>query len=374
MLVSSVHRLWEFPLNFIQLLVLCAVLKSFLFALLILAKKENRNANFFLALLIVSLNFTFTPYLIEGDVYNRYLWLSWMPFSLSYWIGPALYFYVVSLTQPNFRFKWRHLWHFSPILLNYIHSIYHLIFQNELPYPYVHYTAEFLEFAGIFTIFLYAILAFKKLRGYNKSILNQLSFTEHLHLDWLKSTIKVLVVLFIALAIYFIAIDEIVGKRYPGGVYQIYKYSFLFIYAAVLYWLSIGGYRQIQTINKPIQISSTIKDPTNGLMSDRLKQLMCTHKYYLDPTLSLTQLSRLSEFSERQLSEIINQDLQKNFYTFINEYRVIEVKAKLKDPRYRSQKIISLAYDSGFNSKASFNRIFKRSTGISPREYQKKYQ
>ena len=373
MIIGLTNQLWEFPLNFVQLLVLCAVLNSFLFALLILAKRENRKANYFLALLIISLNFTFTPYLLEGDMFNKYLWLSWLPFSLSYWIGPALYFYVISLTQSDFHFRGKHLWHFAPIFLNYIHSVYHLVFKDEFPYPYIHYTAEFFEFAALFSIFIYAVLSFGKLKIYNKSLLNQLSFTEHLHLDWLKSIIKVLVVLFIAIGIYIVAIDEIVGKQYPGGVYSVYKYSFLFVYAGILYWLSIGGYRQIQTINKPILISRiSVTDPKNR-SSAYLQHLMEQNKYFLDPTLNLAQLSRLSKLSERRLSDVINHELRKNFYTFVNEYRVKEVKSKLEDTDNLSSKIICLAYDSGFNSKASFHRIFKQATGLSPSEYRKRY-
>ncbi len=302
------------------------------------------------------------------------MWLSWLPFSLSYWIGPSLYFYIIALTRPSFKFKWHQLWHFSLIILNYLHSIYHLVFEAEFPYPFLHYTAEFFEFTALFSIFLYAVFAFRRLKVYNQSLMNQLSFTEHLHLYWLRNIIKVLVVLFVAIGIYIMAIDEIVGKQYPGGVYLIYKYSFLFIYAGVMYWLSIGGYRQIHTINKPILITQAYINSHQNQTSNYLKKLMVENKYFLDPTLTLTQLSRYSNLSERQLSDAINQDLQKNFYSFVNEYRVEEMKSKLTDPKNHSQKILSLAYDSGFNSKASFHRIFKQATGLSPREYQKKHQ
>ena len=70
--------------------------------------------------------------------------------------------------------------------------------------------------------------------------------------------------------------------------------------------------------------------------------------------------------------EMINQELQKNFYQFINEYRVNEVKQKLADESFNHLKIISLAFDAGFNSKASFNRVFKSYTGLTPKNFRAK--
>ena len=65
----------------------------------------------------------------------------------------------------------------------------------------------------------------------------------------------------------------------------------------------------------------------------------------------------------------MNLELKKNFYTFVNELRIEEVKEKLRDPKNDNLKILSLAYDSGFNSKATFNRIFKQYVGLTPLEF-----
>ncbi|WP_425289983.1 helix-turn-helix domain-containing protein, partial [Shewanella algae] len=66
------------------------------------------------------------------------------------------------------------------------------------------------------------------------------------------------------------------------------------------------------------------------------------------------------------LSKIINRAFQMNFNDFINRYRVEEVKKQLQNPKNASLTIMSLAYDAGFNSKATFNRAFKKHTGENP--------
>jgi len=111
---SDLFGSWWFKVNPVQLLVLSAIVNSLLYALLILFKKENRNANYFLTFLLISLSLTFTPHLFNVELYNKHLWLSWMPLSLSYWIGPSLYFYIKSLTNPNFRFSRNHFYIANP--------------------------------------------------------------------------------------------------------------------------------------------------------------------------------------------------------------------------------------------------------------------
>ena len=361
---SDLDSWWWFKLNPVQLLVLIAITNSILYAILILFKKENRRANYFLSLLLVSLSLTFTPYILDIALFNRYLWLSWMPFSLTYWIGPSLFFYIKSLTQPQFKFSPKFLWHFSPVFLNYLHSGYHLIFSDGFPYPFLHYTAEFLEFAAIFSILIYSYMAYKELSVYGQSILDQLSSIEHLHLRWMKHFIRVLSMLFVIIAIYLIITNAVLEERFRGGGFAILRNTFLILYAIAMYWLSLGGYRQSQTINNPIQLTNGQEDQQPDKILQSLQAKMKAEQYYLDPLLNLKGLSTLTGLSEKDISRVINTRLDKNFYTFVNEYRVASVKSKLADKNNDHLKIISLAYDSGFNSKATLIVFLKCIQGI----------
>ena len=104
-------------------------------------------------------------------------------------------------------------------------------------------------------------------------------------------------------------------------------------------------------------------------MIQKLNAAIESSKLYRNPKLSLSDLSKSVAISERVISDAINQQLGKNFFQFINGYRIEEIKERLKDPANKHLKILSLAYDAGFNSKASFNRVFKSYTGQTPKDY-----
>lgn len=101
----------------------------------------------------------------------------------------------------------------------------------------------------------------------------------------------------------------------------------------------------------------------------RLQELMEVEKPFLNPDITLPDLAKTLEVSRNHLSGVINQIHGMNFYQFVNRYRVEEVKKLMDDPANSNLKLISLAYDAGFNSKASFNRIFKQFTNMTPSEY-----
>jgi AraC-like DNA-binding protein len=95
-------------------------------------------------------------------------------------------------------------------------------------------------------------------------------------------------------------------------------------------------------------------------------------KLYLVPDLTLSMLANQLTISAKSISQMLNHELNKNFHDFINEYRVEEVKKRLVDPDYRHFTILAIALDSGFNSKSSFNRVFMKITGMSPKEFKEK--
>jgi AraC-like DNA-binding protein len=102
---------------------------------------------------------------------------------------------------------------------------------------------------------------------------------------------------------------------------------------------------------------------------DNLLRLMREKEPYVDVNLTLNQMAEMLSISSHNLSEILNVHLHQNFYDFINGYRVERVKADLLNPLKGTLKILAIAYDAGFNSKSSFNNIFKKFTGMTPSEY-----
>ena len=96
---------------------------------------------------------------------------------------------------------------------------------------------------------------------------------------------------------------------------------------------------------------------------------MRKEKPYLDPELTLRDLARILGMNTTHLSQTINKGFGKNFNDFINEYRIEMVKKKLLSGERSNATLLELAFESGFNSKATFNRSFKKFTGKSPREF-----
>lgn len=90
---------------------------------------------------------------------------------------------------------------------------------------------------------------------------------------------------------------------------------------------------------------------------------------FLDMELSLEKLAEPLAIRPGHLSQILNESLGVNFYEFVNEYRVREAQTRIADPKSADQTMLAIAFESGFNSKASFNRAFKRVTGQTPSEF-----
>ena len=96
---------------------------------------------------------------------------------------------------------------------------------------------------------------------------------------------------------------------------------------------------------------------------------MKTERPHLNPELTIQDLSKQMNITRHHLTEILNNDLGKNFFNFINEYRVEEVKKRLLDERFEHLTIVAIAFDSGFNSKSTFNSIFKQQTENTPSKW-----
>ena len=101
----------------------------------------------------------------------------------------------------------------------------------------------------------------------------------------------------------------------------------------------------------------------------KILHLVELEKVYQDAELSLVQMAKQLKTNPTILSKVINQGFGKNFNDFVNHYRIEAVKEKLQAGEQKTQTLLGIAYDCGFNSKATFNRAFKKATGTSPKEW-----
>src|SRR3569833_2335484 len=126
-----------------------------------------------------------------------------------------------------------------------------------------------------------------------------------------------------------------------------------------------------------IQSSSVLKPSLPVGLREKgtwIKRSMKASRYYRDPDLSLGSLAEKLDLPTHELSHIVNAVLKKSFNDFNNEYRVIEVIQKMQDPAYDLITLLGMAYEAGFNSKATFIRAFKQVTGRYPAEYKRELE
>ena len=90
-----------------------------------------------------------------------------------------------------------------------------------------------------------------------------------------------------------------------------------------------------------------------------------------NPSLTIRSLSEDIKMNSRELSVLINQNLNQHFFDFINEYRIKEAMNILKNPTKKEVTVLEILYEVGFNSKSSFNTAFKKYTGFTPTQFRK---
>jgi AraC-like DNA-binding protein len=112
-----------------------------------------------------------------------------------------------------------------------------------------------------------------------------------------------------------------------------------------------------------------LKDTDAEQYVSKIKHFMSTQKPYLDANLTLAQLATNLQIPSHILSRVINERFELNFFDFINQYRIEEVKAKISEPKYDNLSLLGIAFESGFNTKSAFNRVFKKIVGMTPSEY-----
>ena len=306
-------------------------------------------------------------------------------------IAPLIYLYVKSLTTSKFKFKKKYWWHFSLAFLYvaYRLSIYTYdalqpgfndtqngILKIELDEEYVQAIMGYIETPFML---MYLAFTFQLFYNYRKKIIQYFSNTYKLELNW----ILTFLVLFSFLFVYG-TIQDIIGSRFIDLGYQ-QRWWLNLIMAVVTLYVGVKGYFTDTTkLNK---LDFTFSPKTIGIPEDAnifdeeksiseediatVRNLMETDKAYLNPELNLSDLAKMANMSRGQLSEIVNTAFDKNFNDFVNGYRVEAFKDMLKENKHQQLSLLGIAQECGFNSKATFNRVFKKLTDLSPTEYLK---
>ena len=310
--------------------------------------------------------------------------------------GPFMYLYVITLITEKQKSEKIHLLHFVPFILFLVISI---VFKNDTIFGVQYFFQEenvalrvFIGASLVISIVTYSIIVFIKIKIHEKNLKNFFSYTsEKISLNWLKIIVACFSISFIAVFIIgsFRVFYKLPVNFENYGTLKITYigltiFTFVFSYFGIKQPVIFGNTIKNKTFHNNIintnstETTSTEKYKRSGLKNKDaaqyfkdLLQIMDTEKPYLNEKLSIQDLSDILGISRHYLTQVINEKLHKNFYTFINEYRLEEVKKKMLSDKYTNYTILGIALESGFNSKSTFNTLFKSYTGMIPSEYRK---
>ena len=220
----------------------------------------------------------------------------------------------------------------------------------------------------IITVFSYLVSCIVLIKKHEKNIKNIFSHIEHIDLNWLKMVIYGTIFTFFLTYIVILA-----NELYPFTSFKITEAIGYFMATFLILVLGFYGIKQTQifTSLKDQTSISSVLGPINleEQSVENLISVMEIKKPYLDPELNISRLSEQTELSVSQLSTLLNSKLNISFFDFINKYRIEEFKKQVNNPENKNFTLLGIGLNCGFNSKATFNRVFKNHMHITPKEY-----
>ncbi len=334
------------------------------------SKSVNRAANRFLALALAVAALWIARILAIDIRLSTYIpFWSRLPMQFSLALGPLIFFYVLKITRPEYKFRRRDLLHFSPLLLELGAFVLETAESIRTGVP-TYDTLAFqrlnpvLQLLAFISVVIYLYRCLKLIEGFYRQLKFNGGDRYRHELQWLHKLLTGFGLLWLLWIPFVVA-----GYFYRLGVQAYYPLYLLLV--SMITWMAaraflrpeISVHLEALPIFKPL-LPTELKQ--KGIW---LKKVVKENRYYQDPELSLTSLAEKLELTTHELSRIINTVLKKSFNDFINEYRVQDVTRKMQDPAYDHITLLGISYESGFNSQSTFNRIFKQITGKSPLEY-----
>jgi AraC-like DNA-binding protein len=387
--------MYEVIFNTHDVVLLMTAYQCILFAILLLTiKREKPLSNFFLAFFLLQQAAIPLEILISFGAEFRQVALAWSPnlfyvFGFGYWLeAPFLLWYTRSLIYKDYRLTKKDLVFLIPFFSYLIYQIlfyYRLGWQDKQHLQEVynlfsapHYMNYVTLFREVFRASL-GIICIIEIKRYSQHIKTNFSDIDRLDLTWL----KILVIGFLGIRLWAVLVGLLILLSVSFGITTNFEIMGLmgnyttFIMVSMLIFFGLGHSTVFEGIDvkaadnadttKSEQLKDKIKDTQIKQVADYMEQ----EKPYLMPALTLDKLATQLKIPPRVLSQLINRHFSCNFFEFINSFRVEESKRMLADPAMGDKNMLDIMYDVGFNSKATFNTLFKKKVGMTPSEFRK---
>lgn len=385
---------------------LVLLFSSYILLQTILQRNINRNSNRFVLYLMVIFT-TICLYSLASTVDNKwskYFIFIYIPSFL--FIAPTTFLYIKSLTTNQYIFtakdKRHYIIPFVILAIMFIFNMLLLILRYNLGKEssstmitiYLYMNIGFMLIVPVIQLFVYGALIIKSYRKHLNEIENYFSNTDEAKMLWIRWFIGVFIV--------YLVIFNVVNYSFQKSwaIMDVLYYTDLFMFIG---FLGIFGLKQADIYRMVSNPSNEVAEPeTNEILTtqppladipegssnpntgnipfvlndekkEQIKQLLLTvmeeQKPYLNPMLTITELAELLNSNQKYLSVVINDCFNKNFFTFINEYRVKEAIKLLSTSVGQQYSIEGIGKTVGFNSRSTFISAFKKQTNTTPSEY-----
>lgn len=376
----------DLTLNTYLFSLIIAICNLVLTALLLLLLRGKHRANWLLAVFLILLALSFFSDIIhDNGLFYLYPHALGYDHFINLTIGPLLYLYIRIQTRPDQGLRALDGLHLMPLLLHGLLLSKFLLSDTDTKLatiPYIGMIANYnlADFLLKVQDLIYILAGYRLLARHNRIIEDVLSSPDNRRLKWLQHLLVAATVLFMVWVITNVISTDLTSNGKLLGL-TLLIFSYWVAYKALAQEL-IFDQIATETI-KPIfqqeqpeqrYRNSTLTPAAIGNIGTQLVRFMEESKPYLDPTLSLTSLSTQLNVNPNHLSQVLNESFNQNFYNFINRYRVEESKRLLLDKAFAHYSILAIAEEAGFNSKSTFNRVFRDVVGIPPSEYVKQQQ
>ncbi len=381
----------QIQIDIISLIVILGVIQGLILSIILLQFK-NKKSNLYISLFVLFASISISGAFIYKT--NLFFLIPHMirinePFR--FLLAPFFYFYIKSLITINFKFKKKYFLHFIPFILN---VIYFIPFYTESAQDKIQYFIDqkyssnksnmvlenqVLLILVLISIVIYIIIININIKKHEQNIKENFSSIEKINLLWIKKFSFFFLIIGILLSIImFFWIFVFTFKEFNRLTPVIVSFT--------IYVLAYRAIKQPEIFKSNIDTENTDektlieKNKTKKLVIsdnkideyyDRLINFMKKEKPYLNEELTLPQLAENLKIPIRYLSDVINEKSGFNFYFFINKYRVEEVKELFIRSKDKDISVLDLAFEAGFNSKSTFNAIFKQFTNMTPTEFKK---
>lgn len=385
------------PLIIFNLIVGACVIQAMVMGVVLFFLPAKEDSKKYLSLILFTLGvLSFKILLHTLGLWNRAVF-RFFPLAIDTTLPPLLYLYIASVTAYKVS-RWRVWLYFTPtiVFMSYAIVVYVLAFAvkdighknilvNSLLFNYVKDVEDYLAVAfGI----LFWIFGFRRIRCYRKWLFGTQSDNSIQEFTWLRDLLIVSAILVFGLVIVVMAEDVFATRPH-----SFYPLQIFYIYLTILtYYLSLKAYalygfykagnaapldmaisQFVDVVPEEYQLQPAIYAKDYQLIKESILNSLEHEKIYLDPELNIKQMSIHVGYPVAAVSAAINQGFGMNFRNLINQYRVRAFKELSVNPPINLS-LYGLALECGFNSEASFFRIFRQETGLSPNDYLKQRQ